>query len=372
MKKLISIVLALTLVLALFCGCAQKEAPAADPAPAPEAPAEETPAATPEAPAEEPAETPAEEPAETPAADPKDEEKLIVFLARDVSDMYCTFLTGMFQNTIDTLYPNWTLKVIDLAGDPSKNIEAVENAVSMGADAIIGQLSNVNPLPAAQAAGQEGVPVIAFDALYEDSIGQLAMVNVDNYDMGYLIGELAAELIPENGKVAILSIARSYPVVLDRDQGIEDGLNATRDDVEIVDIADINFDKNVGIQVATDWITQYGQLDGILGDSDTCALAAIEAYRAAGLDLDKTTFIGLDAGSDACYSISKGEMSGSVLQSAEEYAKTCLELSYKYFTGELDAASTTEQPNVSITPVMVTAENVDEYIALYKEYGLMQ
>ena len=49
--------------------------------------------------------------------------------------------------------------------------------------------------------------------------------------------------------------------------------------------------ETFGIQIATDWITQYGQLDGILGDSDTCALAAIEAYRAAGLDLSKTTFI---------------------------------------------------------------------------------
>ncbi len=341
MKKLISVLLVLSLVLALLCGCAAQDQP------------EQT-----------------KDPVG--ATDPKDQEKKIVFLARDVSDMYCTFLTNMFQNVIDTEYSNWTLEIIDLAGDPSKNIEAIENAVSMGADAIVGQLSNVNPVSAAHAAGLEGVPVIAFDALYEDSIGALAMVNVDNYDMGYLIGKLAAEKIPENGKVAILSIARSYPVVLDRDQGIEDGLKETRKDVEIVDIGDINFDKNTGIQIATDWITQYGQLDGILGDSDTCALAAIEAYRAAGLDLSKTTFIGLDAGSDACYSISKGEMTGSVLQSAEEYAKTCLSLCYKYFTGELDAASETEQPNISISPVMVTAENVDEYIDLYKEYGLMQ
>ena len=360
MKRFLALVLALCLTGSL-CACAA--APAAAPAAPAEAAAEETAA-------EEPA---AEEPAaETTATDPKDEEKTIVFLARDMSDMYCTFLVSMSKKVISEQYPNWKLEVIDLAGDPSKNIEGIENAVAMGADAIYGQLSNVNPESAARQAGKEGVPVIAIDAVYEESIGKLAMVNVDNYDMGYLIGELAAEKLPENAKVAILSIARSYPVVLDRDQGIADGIAKTRDDVEIVDIGDINFDKNVGIQITTDWITQYGQLDGILGDSDTCALAAIEAYRAAGLDLDKTIFIGLDGGSDACYSISKGEMTGSVLQSAEEYVKECLALSYKYFTGELDPASETDQPNISLKPVMITADNVDEYIELYKEYGLMQ
>lgn len=306
------------------------------------------------------------------AKDPKDEKKKIVFIARDLSDMYCTFLNSMFQNVIDQEYSNWTLTVIDNSSDASKNPESIENAVAMGADAIVGQLSNVNPVDAARVAAQDGVPVIAFDALYEESIGKLAMVNVDNYDMGYLIGELAAQKIPENGKAAILSIARSYPVVIDRDNGIADGLAKTRSDVEIVDIGDINFDKNTGIQITTDWITQYGQLDAILGDSDTCALAAIEAFRAAGLDISKTTFIGLDGGSDACYSISRGELTGSVLQSAEEYARTCLDLCYQYFKGEIDVMSETDQPNVSISPVMITAENVDEYIALYKQYGLMK
>ena len=92
--------------------------------------------------------------------------------------------------------------------------------------------------------------------------------------------------------------------------------------------------KNTAIQIATDWITEYGQLDGILGDSDTCALGAIEAYRAAGLDISKTVFYGVDGGSDGCYSIKQGEMAGSVLQSANEYASKSLDICQQYFDGK--------------------------------------
>ena len=151
----------------------------------------------------------------------------------------------------------------------------------------------------------------------------------------------------------------------------EHQFTAPTGDVEIVDIGDVDFDKNKGIQITTDWLTQYGELDGILGDSDTCALAAIEAYRAAGLNPEDYVFIGLDGGSDACNAILAGELDGSVLQSAEQYAELTLQICADTFTGKIDAASDTDQPSLVIDPVMITPENVGEFVDLYKEYGLM-
>jgi len=365
MKKLLAVLLTVTVTAVMLCACgssASKEEPAQEQEqeqePAQEAVQEET----------------ASEGAETAeAVDVKNQDKKIVYISRNLNDMYAAFLVKIFESKIASDYPGWTMETLDLQEDFAKNPDYIENAVTMGADGIIGQLMTVNPVDAARKVGEEsGVEVVAFDALYPESVGSLAMVNADNYRMGHMIGELAAEKLPENAKVCILSIARKMDVVVQRDDGITDALAELRPDVEILTIGDVDFDKNVGIQITTDWITQYGQLDGILGDSDTCALAAIEAYRAAGLDLSKTVFIGLDGGSDACNAIKNGELTGSVLQSAEQYADLTLQICADAFEGKIDPADGENQPSLTIDPVMITADNVDEYIELYTQYGLMK
>lgn len=74
------------------------------------------------------------------------------------------------------------------------------------------------------------------------------------------------------------------------------------------------------------------------------------------------------------YNISRceGEMAGSVLQSANEYASKSLDICQQYFDGKIDMKSTTEQPHITITPVLITSDNVDEYIEMYTEAGVMK
>ncbi len=301
----------------------------------------------------------------------KDETKNIVFVSRGMSDMYAAFVAESFENVAKKDYPNYKVTILDLDDDFSKNGDFIDTAISMGADAVVGQFLLVDPVDAARRALEEGVPVVCIDELHEDSYGKFAQVTADNYAIGEMVAEAAAEVLPENAKVGIISITTS-PITVQRDSGIRDKLAELRADVEIVDQADCDYDKNTAIQIATDWITEYGQLDGILGDSDTCALGAIEAYRAAGLDISKTVFYGVDGGSDGCYSIKQGEMAGSVLQSANEYASKSLDICQQYFDGKIDMKSTTEQPHITITPVLITSDNVDEYIEMYTEAGVMK
>ena len=205
MKKFLALVLVLALMAVLLCACSSsKEA----------TPAETTPAST-------DATATTTEPAETTEAKGG---KKIVYVSRNLNDMYAAFLVKVFENKIATDYPDWSMEVLDLQEDFSKSPDFIENAITMGADGIIGHFMNVNPVDTARKVGEEnGVPVVAFDALYPESVGALAMVNADNYRMGHMIGELAAELLPENGRVAILSIGRKMDVVVQRDDGIGAG-----------------------------------------------------------------------------------------------------------------------------------------------------
>ena len=42
------------------------------------------------------------------------------------------------------------------------------------------------------------------------------------------------------------------------------------------------------------------------------------------------------------------------------------------FEGKIDPADGENQPSLTIDPIMITSENVDEYIELYTKYGLMK
>lgn len=110
----------------------------------------------------------AEEAADT--GDVREQNRKIVYISRNLNDMYAAFLVKIFETKIDTDYPGWEMEVLDLQEDFAKNPDYIENAVTMGADGIIGQLMTVNPVDAARKVGEEnGVEVAAFDALYPES-----------------------------------------------------------------------------------------------------------------------------------------------------------------------------------------------------------
>ena len=89
----------------------------------------------------------------------------------------------------------------------------------------------VDPVDAARRALEEGVPVVCIDELHEDSYGKFAQVTADNYAIGEMVAEAAAEVLPENAKVGIISITTS-PITVQRDSGIRDKLAELRADVE--------------------------------------------------------------------------------------------------------------------------------------------
>ena len=302
------------------------------------------------------------------AAAPEDETYDIVFISRGLDDMYSAFLTKVMQSTIENKYPNFKLTVLDMNNDFSTSVQLIENAITIDADCIIGQFLEVDPTGAAQQAMEAGIGVIDLDFIHEGAKGVFAQIVCDQYQLGALQAEDAAEKLPENAQVGILLI-NADSMSAERARGIRETLAEKRPDVTIVDEQAIFFDKATAVQITEDWITTYGKLDGILTGSDLCALGAIEAYQSTGTPLDGTLFYGVDAGSDACYSIEKGELTGSVQQSATEYAERSLELAAQYISGEqpLDG----EQPFIQLTPKLYTADNVEELVKEYQAAGVM-
>ncbi len=292
----------------------------------------------------------------------------IVFISRGLDDMYSSFLTKMIEAQIASDYPNYKLTVLDMENDFSKSIELIENAITLEADCIIGQFLEVDISAAAAEAMKEGIPVINLDFIHEGSKGKFAQIVCDQYQLGALQAEDAADKLPENAQIGILLITADSMSEA-RSRGIRETLAELRPDVTVVDEQAIFFDKATAINITNDWVTTYGTLDAIMTGSDLCALGAIEAYRTSNIDLSSTLFYGVDAGSDACNSILAGELTGSVQQSATEYARRSLELASEYISGERSLDG--EQPFIELDPTLYTADNVDALVKEYKDAGVM-
>ncbi len=127
------------------------------------------------------------------------------------------------------------------------------------------------------------------------------------------------------------------------------------------------------------WLTAHPkQINGVIGQNDEMALGAIEAIKAAGLDVKSFAIAGIDGITDALHAVKAGEMT-SILQDARAQAQGALDLAiFNAKKGDYKPQSdiwTTykDMPwndgkekiyNVPWTPV--TAENVDQLLATRK------
>ena len=74
------------------------------------------------------------------------------------------------------------------------------------------------------------------------------------------------------------------------------------------------------------WLTAHpDEIDGVIGQNDEMALGAIEAIKAAGLDVEDFAIAGIDGVTDALQAVKRGEME-SILQDARAQAQGALDL----------------------------------------------
>lgn len=79
--------------------------------------------------------------------------------------------------------------------------------------------------------------------------------------MGFLLGEKAAEVLPENANVVIVEGQAGLSVVVDRTEGIKEGLASTgRDDINVLVTQNANWERDKAMNYMEDWLTMYDQI----------------------------------------------------------------------------------------------------------------
>ena len=369
MKKLIALLLALVMVLALVACGAKTEEPAA------EEPAAEEPAA----------ETPAEEPAaETPAEEPAAEES-----AGDVSELnvgvfYYSFADTYISSVRTALDAQWdTLGIAyqdyDGNGNQTTQNEQIQTALTTGCNLLVVNLVTSGSSDAAKTiiemAGE--TPVVFFNRAVEEDGSEgsvlnayenISFVGTDAPEAGHLQGKMIGEYVLENYDAidlngdGVISYAMfkgdeaNVEAIYRTQYGVEDA-NAILTENGKPELAYFDAANTQGYQVdqngqwsaqaALDYmntnLSQYNEANGnmielIICNNDNMAEGCISALEAAGYNTGAegvTTIpvFGVDATDSAKQLIAAGKMTGTVKQDAEGMAAAIASVASSVGTG---------------------------------------
>lgn len=287
----------------------------------------------------------------------------VAYIARAQVDSFAAWLANEMQAEAEN-YEDINLEVFDGQANDEIENSLIENAIANQFDAIIVQANNgAAQFPYIQQAIDAGIVVITTNPRVEGLNGGNS-VDANPFDQGAVVAELAVEQVPEGASVVVLNGPGGNFHSTERRRAWEETFFAERPDVTIVaeDIA--NWNKDEALTLMEDWTLAHGSIDAIISMNDNMAAGALEAVSDDSAFEDVLAY-GVDGTPEAALLIEEGTMTATTLQNAQELAELNMQAVHDLLTGA------EETVNVDIGNPLITSENVQEYIALYEEAGLI-
>ncbi len=127
--------------------------------------------------------------------------------------------------------------------------------------------------------------------------------------------------------------------------------------VTVIDQQTANWSRDQAQSLMTNWLSTGTPFDGVLANNDEMALGAIQAMKAAGIDMASVIVSGVDATQDALASMQAGELDITVFQNAAAQGGGALDAAVKLAAGEA------VEQKVYIPFELVTPANIDGYLS---------
>lgn len=287
----------------------------------------------------------------------------VAYIARAQVDSFAAWLANEMEAAAEA-NDNLTLDVFDgQANDETQNT-LIENAIANGYDAIIVQPNNGEAQrPYVEQIVDAGIIAITTNPRIDDIEGA-SSVDANPYDQGAVVAQLGLEEIPEGARVVVLNGPSGNFHSTARRDAWEQEFFAKRSDVTIVaeDIA--NWNKDEALTLMEDWSLAHGEIHAIISMNDNMAAGALEATKGDATYADILSY-GVDGTPEATLLIQDGLMTATTLQNARELAQLNIESVYQLLTGAED------EINVDIGNPVITEVEVQDYIDLYTESGLL-
>ena len=260
-----------------------------------------------------------------------------------------------------------SVQIEDAADDVGKQLDQINNFIASGVDAIV-----VNPVDTSatqamtDAAAAAGVPLvyvnrqpINLDTL-PDNQAFVASRESESSTQGVTeMCRLWAEAGKTEVSVYVLQGQLSNQAAVQRTQNIYDVIEAGACPVKVtvIDQQTANWSRDEAQNLMTNWLSTGAAFDGVIANNDEMAIGAIQAMKAANIDMATVIVSGVDATQDALAAMQAGDLDVTVFQNAFAQGAGSLDAAVKLSMGEaVDQA-------VWIPFELVTPTNIADYMA---------
>lgn len=289
----------------------------------------------------------------------------VAFIVRNAGDSFVARIINSFEAEAEKYEDLFTLEILDAQADSDKQNSMIETCITKGYDCIIVQPNDGDlQKPYCEQVLDAGIKLITTNAGIREVEGG-SWVDANPYEQGQVLAELAVEKAPEGARTVIMSCNPGNLHTESRLAAYKDIFVAQRDDVEVLaeKITD-RADEATFMATMEDWVQSFGQIDVVLTIGDSLAMSAYEVVK----DDDtyaNTQYYGVDGLPEALLAIKRGTMTATVMQDTDEMAQLNLEAAAKLLKGEEDVIES------EMEAILITAENVDEYLDYYVEKGAL-
>ncbi|WP_028003032.1 sugar ABC transporter substrate-binding protein [Sinorhizobium meliloti] len=214
-----------------------------------------------------------------------------------------------------------TVQVEDAQNDASRQLDQVQNFVSSGVDAIIVVAVDGDSTPAlTKMATDAGIPIVYanhppgdVDELPETA----AFVGSNEIDSGTLETKEVCRLLGGKGAAYVLMGPLNNHSSLTRTKDIHDVI-ATDEckGMSVIEEQSANWDRLEAANIMTNWLSTGREFDTVIANNDEMAIGAIQAMKAAGVDMSKVVVGGIDATPDGLAAMAAGDLDVTVFQNA--------------------------------------------------------
>jgi inositol transport system substrate-binding protein len=261
-----------------------------------------------------------------------------------------------------------SVQIEDAQNDVAKQLDQINNFIASGVSAIIVNAVDTSATQAmSDAASAAGVPLVYVNRqpVNLDSLpDNQAFVASNEVDSGTLETIAVCDLLKSMGKdsanIYIMMGELSNQAAVQRTADIHDVIAAGKCAVtlNILDEQTANWSRDQAQSLMTNWLSTGAEFDAVIANNDEMALGALQAIKAAGIDMADVVVGGVDATQDALASMQAGDLDVTVFQNANAQGAGSLDAAIALAAGE-----TVEQA-VWIPFELVTPENIAQYMGM--------
>lgn len=319
MKKSLSILLAVTMLLCMLAGCGTQDTPASS------------------------SSNSSTDQTQAPNTSDKSSSNpqwiIGVCTPNNAVPFFARLVAGMTDN-LDAL--NCRIEVQDANDDTATQINQVQTFIAQKVDLIILMPTQLESLiPVCKEANEAGIPIMTVNrqltaeaSAADVGVDLITYVGADDYEGGQKQGELLVKLIGTSGKVLLMQGTLGASSCVYRQMGLEDYLAANAPDIEIVAMQPSDQEQAQAQTVMDNWLTLYaaGEIDAIVTQDPYSGVGCVDAIKAAGRSELLGKIITFDLPSEVLDAIRASDLYGTVVQAPYDQGVLGLQTAVKYLT----------------------------------------